>query len=102
MATLNNYTKKGEMPKSWLAIGLVAATLALSACGKDEASMETEPAADAQTAVEEATASNADDIAIASADEDMAVGENDDVAVATADDTEMLDGTESEEHVSTY
>ncbi|MGO2341122.1 MAG: hypothetical protein ACTH5M_11075 [Psychrobacter sp.] len=103
MAILNNYIKKGEMPKSWLVIGLVAATLALSACGKDEAPMETEPTADAQTAVEEeTTASNADDIAIASADEDMAVGENDDVAVATADDTEMLDGTESEEHVSTY
>lgn len=27
---------------------------------------------------------------------------NDDVAVATADDTAVLDGTESEEHVSTY
>ena len=90
--------------KNWLTVGLVAGALALSACGKkDESPMETEPAVDAQTAVEEsATASSSNDIAIASADDGMAVGANDDVAVATADDAEVLDGTESSEHVSTY
>lgn len=90
--------------KNWLTVGLVAGALALSACGKkDESPMETEPTVDAQTAVEEsATASSSNDIAIASADDGMAVGANDDVAVATADDAEVLDGTESSEHVSTY
>ena len=98
--------------KNWLTIGLVAAALSISACGKkDEAPMDVEPTADAQTAVEDeatgvATAGSTDDVAIASANgsnnEGMAVGENDDVAVATADDAEVLDGTESEEHVSTY
>ena len=98
--------------KNWLTIGLVAAALSISACGKkDEAPMDVEPTADAQTAVEDeatgvATAGSTDDVAIASANgsnnEGMAVGKNDDVAVATADDAEVLDGTESEEHVSTY
>ncbi|MDN3452180.1 MULTISPECIES: hypothetical protein [unclassified Psychrobacter] len=103
MATTNDTIEKNGMAKSWLTIGLVAAALTLSACGKkDEAPMEAEPAADAQTAVEEDAASvGNDDIAVASADDGMAVGDNDDVAVATADDTEMLDGTESEEHIST-
>ena len=101
--------------KNWLTVGLVAAALSISACGKkDEAPMDVEPTADAQTAVEDeatgvATAGNNDDVAVASANdsaantnESMVVGENDDVAVATADDAEILDGTESEEHVSTY
>ena len=101
--------------KNWLTVGLVAAALSISACGKkDEAPMDVEPTADAQTAVEDeatgvATAGSNDDVAVASANdsaantnESMVVGENDDVAVATADDAEVLDGTESEEHVSTY
>lgn len=101
--------------KNWLTVGLVAAALSISACGKkDEAPMDVEPRADAQTAVEDeatgvATAGSNDDVAVASANdsaahtnESMVVGENDDVAVATADDAEILDGTESEEHVSTY
>jgi len=101
--------------KNWLTVGLVAAALSISACGKkDEAPMDVEPTADAQTAVEDeatgvATAGTNDDVAVASANdsaantnESMVVGENDDVAVATADDAEVLDGTESEEHVSTY
>ncbi len=101
--------------KNWLTVGLVAAALSVSACGKkDEAPMDVEPTADAQTAVEDeatgvATAGSNDDVAVASANdsaantnESMVVGENDDVAVATADDAEVLDGTESEEHVSTY
>ncbi len=101
--------------KNWLTVGLVAAALSISACGKkDEAPMDVEPTADAQTAVEDeatgvATAGSSDDVAVASANdsaantnESMVVGENDDVAVATADEAEVLDGTESEEHVSTY
>ena len=101
--------------KNWLTVGLVAAALSISACGKkDEAPMDVEPTADAQTAVEDeatgvATAGSNDDVAVASANdsaantnESMVVGENDDVAVATADEAEILDGTESEEHVSTY
>jgi len=101
--------------KNWLTVGLVAAALSISACGKkDEAPMDVEPTADAQTAVEDeatgvATAGSNDDVAVANANdsaantnESMVVGENDDVAVATADEAEVLDGTESEEHVSTY
>ncbi|GAF61658.1 hypothetical protein JCM18903_1672 [Psychrobacter sp. JCM 18903] len=101
--TIDNTTRK-----SLLTVGLVAAALTLGACGKkEEAPMETAPAVDAQTAVEDeatgvATAGEGVDIAVASADDGMAVGNNDDVAVATADDAEVLDGTESEEHVSTY
>ncbi len=101
--------------KNWLTVGLVVAALSVSACGKkDEAPMDVESTADAQTAVEDeatgvATAGSNDDVAVASANdsaantnESMVVGENDDVAVATADEAEVLDGTESEEHVSTY
>lgn len=94
--------------KSWLSVGLVAAVLTLSACGKkDEAAVETAPAVDAQTTVEDeatgvATAGSSDDVAVASAGDDTAVSSTDNVAVATADDAEVMDGTESEEHVSTY
>ena len=86
--TIDNTTRK-----SLLTVGLVAAALTLGACGKkEEAPMETAPAVDAQTAVEDeatgvATAGGGDDIAVASADDGMAVGSNDDVAVATADET---------------
>ena len=89
MATTNDNIEKNGMAKGWLMIGLMAAALTLSACGKkDEAPMEAEPAADAQTAVEEdaVSAGNGDDIAVASADDGMAVSDSDDVAVATADD----------------
>ena len=116
MAIENNQVQKAGTYKSWLTVGLVAAALTLSACGKKEESpIETAPAVDGQTAVEEAatgvaTAGSSDDIAVASANdsadantnEGMAVGSNDDVAVATADESEVLDGSESEEHVSTY
>lgn len=113
---------KNKAYKNWLTVGLVAAALSVSACGKkDEAPMDVEPTADAQTPVENnatgvATANSTDDVAVASASDPvtgnvtndtnanngMVVGENDDVAVATADDAEVLDGTESEEHISTY
>ncbi|WP_201590406.1 hypothetical protein [Psychrobacter pulmonis] len=101
---------KNKAYKNWLTVGLVAAALSVSACGKkEEAPMDVEPTADAQTPVENnatgvAAANSTDDVAVASADanDGMAVSENDDVAVATADDAEVLDGTESEEHISTY
>ncbi|MDE4454547.1 hypothetical protein [Psychrobacter sp. DAB_AL62B] len=116
MAIDNNQVQKAGIYKSWLTVGLVAVALTVSACGKkEEAPIEAAPAVDAQTAVEEeatgvATAGSSDDIAVASADdsidantnEGMAVGSNDDVAVATADDAEIMDGSESEEHISTY
>ena len=111
----NEMAIENKAYKNWLTVGLVAAALSISACGKkDEAPMDVEPTADAQTAVEDeatgvATAGSNDDVAVASANdsaantnESMVVGENDDVAVATADEAEVLDGTESEEHVSTY
>lgn len=110
---------KHKAYKNWLTVGLIAAALSVSACGKkDEAPMDVEPTADAQTPVEEsatgvATAGGSDDVAVASANsstsgnanEAMAVGENDDVAIATAggdSDADVIDGTESEEHISTY
>ena len=91
---------KNKTYKNWLTVGLVAAALSISACGKkDEAPMDVQPTADAQTAVED----EATGVATAgSNNEAMAVGPNDDVAVATADDAEVIDGTESEEHISTY
>lgn len=110
---------KNNAHKNWLTVGLIAAALSVSACGKkDEPPVETAPAVDAQTPVEEnatgvATANSSDDVAVASADgstsgnanEAMATGENDDVAIATAggdSDADVIDGTEREEHISTY
>jgi len=111
------------MHKKWLYASLAAAALTLSACADKEAPMsEGETAMDAQVEVEQGVtgvASNDtmanDDVAVASEDMDMASDANtdmmnDDVAVAEADDgvavsvddSEMLDGSESEEHVSTY
>ena len=99
--TINQqHMQKSGAYKNWLGVGLVAAALTLSACGKkDEPPIETAPAVDAQTAVEDeatgvATAGSSDDVAV--------VSSTDDVAVATADDAEMMDGTGSEEHVSSY
>ena len=83
--------KKSSMYKNWLSVGLVAAALTLSACGKKEQPpVETPPAVDAQTAVEDeatgvATANSTDDVAVATADTDTAVDGTDDVAVATAE-----------------
>ena len=114
MTMKNSNIKKDSGYKHWLTVGLVAAALTLSACGKkDEAPMEAESPVDAQTAVEDeasgvATAGDSgvatagDDVAVASANDGVAVDANDDVAVATADDSEVLDGTEDSEHVSTY
>ena len=92
--------------KKWLMITLAAAALTLSACGKkDEPVAEGDLAVDAQASVEQqGSASAQDDVAVASANDGMATadGATDDVAVATADDTEVMDGTETEEHISTY
>ena len=122
MTMKNSNIKKDSGYKHWLTVGLVAAALTLSACGKkDEAPMEAESPVDAQTAVEDeasgvatagdsgvATADDSgvatagDDVAVASANDAVVVDTNDAVAVATADDSEVLDGTEDSEHVSTY
>ena len=83
--------KKSSVYKNWLSVGLVAAALTLSACGKkEEPPVETPPVVDAQTAVEDeatgvATANSTDDVAVATADNDTAVDSTDDVAVATAE-----------------
>ncbi len=118
-------TTHKPMHKKWLYASLVAAALTLGACADKEAPMsEDETAMDAQVEVEQGATSVAnddtmvnDDVAVASDDMDMDMASdantdmmNDDVAVAEADDgvavgvddSEMLDGSESEEHVSTY
>ena len=82
--------KKSSVYKNWLSVGLVAAALTLSACGKKEEPPVEAPAVDAQTAVEDkatgvATANSTDDVAVATADNDTAVDSTDDVAVATAE-----------------
>ena len=83
--------KKSSVYKNWLSVGLVAAALTLSACGKkEEPPVEMPTAVDAQTAVEDeatgvATANSTDDVAVATADNDTAVDGTDDVAVATAE-----------------
>lgn len=78
-----------------LGLAAVAAlAVTLSACSdKGAATTEDDPTLDAQTQVEQ-EATGVDDVAVASAD--------DDVAVATVDDADVLDGSESEEHISTY
>ena len=84
-------TTENKAYKNWLTVGLVAAALTLSACGKkEEPPVETAPAVDAQTAVEDkatgvATANSTDDVAVATADSNTAVDSTDDVAVATAE-----------------
>lgn len=102
-----------KLYKNGLTVGLVAAALTLSACGKkEEAAVETAPAVDAQTSVEQEAIGTNDDVAVASAndlnnDTDTVVMTDDeimsgDVAIATADEAEVIDGSETQEHVSTY
>ena len=105
--------------KRWLCATFAASALTLSACADKEKPLD-EPEAmdtidDAQTQVEQ-EATGVDDVVqvtedVNSADisddplvnDDVAVATaDDDVAIATADDSEILDGSESEEHVSTY
>lgn len=110
---------KNTTPKLWLLAALAASALSLSACADKEKPLD-EPEAmdtidDAQTPVEQ-EATGVDDVeqvaeGVNSADtsDDPLVNDNvaiatadDDVAIATADDSEVLDGSESEEHISTY
>lgn len=102
------FTDKNDTRKKWLYATLAAATLMLGACADKEATTaEADTATDAQVEVEQdatgvSTADKTNEVAVASADDEaMAVGNNDDVAVATADD-DVLDGSEEQEHVSTY
>lgn len=101
--------------KKLLLITLATAALTLSACGKKDTPVtEGEPAVDAQTSAEqvETGVASADDVAVASADEGLAVDTDadlmdSDVGVASADDvavddSEVMDGSETEEHISTY
>ena len=117
-ATAHDPMSKQSADKKWWCATLAAAALTLGACADKEAPMtEAEPAADAQTPVEQAgtgvasadtaTATANDDVAIASANEGVATDSStdmptDDVGIATADDSEMLDGTKTEEQASTY
>lgn len=95
MAIINN-TRKG-----WLTVALASA-LILGACAdKEPVTTADETAMDAQVAVEqgENRVGSADPL---SSDGVAVAGADDDVAVATADDADILDGSESEEHISTY
>ena len=114
--TIMKNTVNKPTHKNWLYMSLAAAALTLGACADKEAPINDDKTAmDAQVEVEQGGAGvtnadttkhpmESDDVAVAS--EDMT---NDDVAVASAedgvavgvDDSEMLDGSESEEHVST-
>ncbi|MEN2752091.1 hypothetical protein AAIR29_10655 [Psychrobacter sp. FBL11] len=111
--TTSDTTTHKPMHKKWLYASLAAAALTLGACADKEAPMsEDETAMDAQVEVEQ-DATSVDDVeqvteGVNSADISDDPMVNDDVAVATVDesevtdDAEILDGSESEEHVSTY
>ena len=104
--TITDKKKALTIHKKLIFATLAAAVLTMSACGKKDASVtESESAVDAQASVEQQGSATAhDEVAVASANEGIATTDmpNDDVAVATADDSEVMDGSESEEHVSTY
>ena len=95
--------------KKLLFVTLAAAVLTLSACGKKETPVtEGEPAVDAQASVEQQGTAEAaavhDDIAVASANEGVATTDmpNGDAGVSAVNDSEVMDGSKTEEHVSTY
>lgn len=107
---------KNSTYKLWLCATFAASALTLGACSdQGAATTEEDPAMDPQTQVEQ-EATGVDDVeqvaeSVNSADtsddplvdDDVAVASADEeVAVATADDAEVIDGSESEEHVSTY
>ena len=85
-----------------------SATLLLGACS-DKETAQVEPApADTTTTVDTTTVETApvelqtnDDVAVATADDTSAPVVNDDVAIATTDDTTIVDGTETQENIST-
>ena len=110
--TMNTTAKTTSTKKHWLLVTFAAAALTLSACGQqDEAPMEAEPAAEATD-----TAMASDEHAGMTEDEHAGMmdeeheGMHDDMMedgmmeddVAIADDSEMMDGTETEESTSTY
>ena len=114
---------KNSNPKLWLLAGLAASTLALAACSdKGAATTEDDPVADPQTQVEQ-EATGVDDVEqvtediestetsndplvnkVPGAEADDSMLEADELGAddATMDDAEVLDGSESEEHISTY
>ena len=89
-------------------MSLAAAALTLSACAdKGAATTEEDPSVDAQSTVEQ----QATGVASADTSNEPMSNEpmvNDDIGIATADegvaidDSEVLDGSEQEEYVSTY
>ncbi|SNT71452.1 hypothetical protein [Psychrobacter sp. LV10R520-6] len=111
MTTINRETKTITQPsisRKWLYMSLAAAALTLSACAdKGAATTEEDPSVDAQSTVEQ----QATGVASADTSNEPMSNEpmvNDDIGIATADegvaidDSEVLDGSEQEEHVSTY
>lgn len=118
---------KKSIYKTGLYATLTVAVIALSACAdKGSKTSEDDPTVDAQTAVEQQATGVDDNMANMSADEmanmptdDVAVASasdattttDNDVVVASADDditvegvndAQIMDGTEQEEHISTY
>ena len=110
---------KKSIYKTGLYATLTVAVIALSACAdKGSKTSEDDPTVDAQTAVEQqATGVDdnmanmpTDDVAVASAsdattttDNDVVVASaDDDITVEGVNDAQIIDGTEQEEHISTY
>lgn len=106
-----------SVTKKLLLASIAAAALAVSACADPESATtqdDVDAAADPQTAIEqEATGVDdveqvEEDVNSAVVDDSLAVdpalAENDPTVVTTEEiaDSEILDGTETEEHVSTY
>ncbi|WP_350561359.1 hypothetical protein [Psychrobacter sp. CAL346-MNA-CIBAN-0220] len=116
MTTINRETKtitQSSMSRKWLYMSLAAAALTLSACAdKGAATTEEDPSVDAQSTVEQQATgvASADTSNKPMSNDDMANEPmaSDDIGIATADegvaidDSEVLDGSETEEHVSTY
>lgn len=101
-------------PKLWLLATFAASTLLLSACeDKGSKTSENDPTYDAQTEIEQ-EATGVDDVAQVNenvnsvaiddplVNDEVAVAGDDDIGIATVDDSEVLDGSESSEHISTY
>ena len=105
---------QASVTKNLLLSSLAAAALTLSACAdKEAATTEADSTVDPQTEIEqEATGVDdveqvTDDVNSAVVDDSLAVDPalaEDDMSVVTADeidDSEVMDGTEEEEHIST-
>ncbi len=104
---------KMTTPKLWLFAALAVSALTLGACeDKGSKTSEDDPNYDVQTEIEQ-EATGVDEVeqvtegvnSTGISDDPLVnddVATDDDVATATVDDSEVLDGSESEEHVSTY